>query len=204
MEMVSPNDILNDPGRLRWYRFATLLYYYGRPKLKEILHAQYKSNAPYHGKGLYGFLSQYKYQLEERPSLSSEERLKLFPLSGETDDASFDISLLAKVVIKILNCEYYYRRYDFSEQVRREIEEDMEFTKLMRSRRNWLYHDGKSCLSESMFENAWEDMCHSYCRVGINIDLVNDIKNGDIFSKTYQDTTCFFLSQGRVELFIFL
>ena len=203
MEMVSPNDILNDPGRLRWYRFATLLYYYGRPKLKEILHAKYKLNAPY-GKELYDFLSQYKYQLEERSSLSSEEHLKLFPLTGETYDGNFDISLLAKVIIKVLNCEYYYRRYDFSEQVRREIEEDMEFTKLMRSRRNWLYHDGKSCLSESMFENAWEDMCHSYCCFGINIDLVNDIKNGDIFSKTYQDTTCFFLSQGRVELFIFL
>ena len=196
--MLSPNDILNDPGRLRWYRFATLLYYYGRPKLREILHAKNKLNAPSHGKGLYDFLSQYKHQLDERPSLSLEERMKLFPESEETDDGNFDISVLAKVIIKIMNCKYYYRRYDFSEKVRREIEVDMEFTKLLRKWRNWLYHDGNSYLSEYMFEKVWEDMCYNFCIYGINIDLVNDIKNGDIFSKTYQDTTCFFLSQGRM------
>ena len=196
--MASAKDILNDPERLRWCRLYMLLDYFGKQILKDIFHV--KIRAPDNGtKGLYDFLSDFKCRLQ---FLKSEEAEKVYPQNKKTDEENFDISLFAKVIIAILG--YYHGSNQFCEQKQKQIEKDIDFTKWLRNRRNWLSHKGDKRLSELEFKKAWQEVSKVFGDYGVDGGSFKDLENGDIFSNVkYWEKSLFNLSQGRIGQFSF-
>lgn len=197
MESAKPEDILNDPGRLRWYRFNILLYYCGIRILKDIFHSRRKIQAPWNGQELCNYLKDYECQFLE--IMNEKELNKLFPQSGITNEEIFDISLYGKVIIVILD---YFHKVESSQQVLCEIKKDIDVTKWLRNKRNELAHKANYYLSSSKFEERWKEAFSFFQDCGFNMASFEDLKNRNIFSiDKYKDIALHLLSQGRLDLF---
>ena len=191
--MLSENDILNHPGRLRWYRFSILLDIFGKQILAQIFHKTLL--APDNcTKALYRFLSEFKKQFKKK--LFKDELPKVFPPSEITDEGKFDISLFAKIINTILN--EYETDNIFSQHDPKDIKKAKDCISAIKTWRNLLCHEEK-VLSELSFEESWreaEDYCQSY---GVDIASASHIKTGNIFSdvnEKIQERACSLL-QGR-------
>lgn len=197
MESAKPEDILKDPGRLRWYRFNILLYYCGIRILKDIFHGRRKIQAPWNGQELCNYLKDYEYQFSK--IMNEKELNKLFPQNGITNEENFDISLYGKVIVVILD---YFHEVELSQQALCEIKKDIAFTKWLRERRNELAHKANYYLSSPKFEERWHEAFSFFQDYGFNIASFKDLKNLNIFSiDKYKDIALHLLSQGRLDLF---
>ena len=199
--MASDKNILNNLGYLRWYRFTILLDCYGKQILKQIFHTDMR--APKNGtEELYNFLLHFKPQLQNR--IFQLEYEKIYPPNRITDEEKFDISLFGRIIIAIL--EFYKENNQFPRQKLNQIEKDKKFVYSLMKWRNWLCHEGNKCLSESTFEEKWQEAVVSFqCYRVVDMASVNDLKNCDVFSNTkYQDRASLLLQQGRVDILLFL
>ena len=198
MESAKPEDILKDPGRLRWYRFNILLYYCGIRILKDIFHSNRKIQAPWDGQMLYNYLKHYECQFLEM--MNKKELNKLFPKSGITNEENFDISLYGKVIIAILD---YFRKSESSPEALREIKKDEDVTKWLRDKRNELAHKADYNLPSPKFEKRWKEAFSFFQDYGFDMASFKDLKELNIFSiDKYKDIALHLLSQGRLDLFV--
>ena len=171
MESAKAEDILKDPGRLRWYRFNILLYYCGIRILKDIFHSRRKIQAPWNGQELCNYLKDYEYQFSE--IMNEKELNKLFPQNGITNEENFDISLYGKVIGVILD---YFHEVELAQQALCEIEKDIAVTKWLRNRRNELAHKANYCLSSPKFEERWNEAFSFFQDYGFNMASFEDLK----------------------------
>ena len=172
--MSSENDILNYPGRLRWYRFSILLDIFGKPILAQIFHKTLL--APDNcTKELYSFLLEFKKKL----NLFKDEHPKVFPPNEITDEEKFDISLFGKIINTIWN--KYETEKKFSQQDPKDIKKAKDCIASIKKWRNLLCHEEK-VLSELSFEEFWQEAEDYFQNYGVDMASASHIKTGNIFS----------------------
>ena len=191
VEMAS---IVKASGRERWYRVHTLLDYYGRPILIDVLYSKLK--APKSGKQMFMVLKQFQSKLTD-----PKDRKILYPENEMTDVGNFDIPLLVKVINAILESRDYSQT---SKDVKNQIARFKFLANKLTHYRNLLYHKPSKDLSESRFDEIWGELC-DLLKTRVNMVEMNELKTCDIFSNSkYQDTVIFVCYQGTVDLFVFL
>ena len=183
-------SIVKALGRERWYRLHTLLDYYGRPILIDVLYSKLK--APKCSKEMFVFLQQFQSKFTD-----PNEQKKMYPENKMTDVGNFDITLLVKIINAILESRDYSQR---SKDVQNRIACFKSFANKLRYYRNFLYHKANKDLPEPMFEEIWGKLC-GLLKTSVDMVEMNELKTCDIFSSSkYQGTTIFVCYQGTVDI----
>ena len=144
----------NYQGSTRWLRLVSLIDYAGRELCAEVLHST--EGFPRDGRQLYGKLKSYKGKIQYK-----DQKEILCPSNGITDESKFDLTLYTNLLQVLFKDKYNSMMNN------------------LRKYRNELFHMGEKCMSESDFENKWNDTCNMLRAHGFTKSVKN-LKNGNL------------------------
>ena len=141
----------------KWFRLTTLIDFAGRHLCYEVLFK--KEKLPTDGALLYTELESVKSKIQFKDQIKV-----IFPSSGITDYKKFDLTLLTSIIQS--KCGDNYKT----------LVDDL------RNARNKEFHRGNKTLSDTEFENLWNETTNMLENHGFDIKLVSNLKTSDPFS----------------------
>ena len=142
----------------KWFRLTTLIDFAGRHLCYDVLFKQEK--LPTDGALLYTELE----SLKSKICRFRDQREIVFPSSGITDHKKFDLTLFTSIIESKFRDKYKTLVGD------------------LRGVRNKEFHRGNKTLSDTEFNNLWNDITNMLENHGFDIKLVDDLKTSDPFS----------------------
>ena len=141
----------------KWFRLTTLIDFAGRHLCYDVFFK--KEKFPIDGALLYTELEGIK------SIIKFPDQLKIvFPSSGITDYNKFDLTLLTSIIQSKFGDKYKTLVGD------------------LRGARNKEFHRGNKTLSDTEFDNLWNETIHMLENHGFDIKLVSDLKTSNPFS----------------------
>ena len=161
-----------------WLRFITLVDFAGRSLCRNVLFNQ--ENLPEDEVQLFNQLK----PLESQICRFEGQREILCPSSGKTDHRTFDVTLFTNI-IKVLFKDKYKSLVDY-----------------LRKARNKEFHRGDKSLSDTGFNQLWNDTSKTLVSHGFESKLVDEVKECNLFS--HQKFRDIFLSifPGKKSLYL--
>ena len=140
----------------KWLRVATLIDFAGRNLCHTVLHT--KEHLPTDGAKLYKELEVFKSKI----CRYKDQQEILCPSNGITDERLFDLTLYTSIIDK-----KFPKKYD-------------SLITDLRNCRNTEFHRGNKELSDSQFNQLWNDTTQMLQKHGFDIQLVHDLKTCDL------------------------
>ena len=147
---VANNNLFQDYEK--WLRLATLIDFAGRHLCHTVLHA--KEHLPTDGAELYKELEGFKSKI----CRYKDQQEILCPSNGITDENKFDVTLYTNITEK-----KFPKRYD-------------SLVTDLRNARNTECHRGNKKLSDSEFNQLWNDTTQMLQKHGFDIQLVGSLR----------------------------
>ena len=153
---VANNNLFQDYEK--WLRLATLIDFAGRHLCHTVLHA--KEHLPTDGAELYKELEGFKSKI----CRYKDQQEILCPSNGITDESKFDVTLYTNIIEK-----KFPKRYD-------------SLVTDLRNARNTECHRGNKKISDSEFNQLWNDTTQMLQKHGFDIQLVGSLRTCDLSS----------------------
>ena len=144
-------------GYEKWFRLTTLIDFAGRHLCYDVFFK--KEKFPIDGALLYTELEVIKSKIKFPDQLKT-----VFPSSGITDYNKFDLTLLTSIIQSKFGDKYKTLVGD------------------LKCARNKEFHRGNKILSDTKFDNLWNETIHMLENHGFDIKLVSDLKTSNPFS----------------------
>lgn len=140
-----------------WLRLMTLIHFGGKHLCRDVLFS--RENLPTDGALLFKKLE----HLKPRMQFENQKRV-LCPSTGITDYNEFDLTLFTSIIEKLYGGKY------------------KQLVKDLRNVRNTQFHRGNPMLSDKEFKQLWYETTHMLVGHGLDLTLVVDLENCDLFS----------------------
>ena len=168
---VANNNLFQDYEK--WLRLATLIDFAGRHLCHTVLHA--KEHLPTDGAELYKELEGFKSKI----CRYKDQQEILCPSNGITDENKFDVTLYTNIIEK-----KFPKRYD-------------SLVTDLRNARNTECHRGNKKISDSEFNQLWNDTTQMLQKHGFDIQLVGSLRTCDLSSDNqFKDIAMHNFSKG--------
>ena len=141
----------------KWFRVTTLIDFAGRDLCYGVLFK--KEKLPADGAQLYTELQGLKSKIQYKDQIEV-----VFPSNGITDYKKFDLTLLTSIIQSKFGDKYKTLVGD------------------LRHARNKEFHRGNKTLSDTEFDNLWNETKNMLENHGFDMKLVNNLKTSDPFS----------------------
>ena len=173
--MATANDNISKEYE-NWLRLMTLIHFGGKHLCCDVLFTREK--LPTDGTLLFKELEHLK------PKMHFEDQKEvLCPSTGSTDYNEFDLTLFTSVIEKLYGDKY------------------KALVKDLRDARNSQFHKGNTMLSDKEFKQLWYETTHMLHRHDLDLQLVVDLENCDLFSNQKYSHIAISI-QGSLERFL--